>query len=235
MKIVIRILFLVLCDSLSAQDSVLLHIPAGSQLADVVGPERMFRFKDFKNGRVFFKDNTGSAGKLNFNFFNGEVQFIASNGDTLAIAKDQMLNIKRLTIDTATFVYDKGYLQVILENQNGMLAKKQQYYVLRRDKIGGYGMASSSSSIDSYTSFIAGRDARQQTLSVREDVTLQLKTDYFIATGYSSFLPVNRKNLDKIFFKKRNELDAYLSKNQIDFNNEKDVKALFISLTNSLP
>ncbi len=215
-----------------AQDSTRIFLAAGTSISDA-GASKKYRFKEFKPGSVLFYDNLSNNGPLNYNFLNGEIMFIAPNGDTLAIANEQMLNIKRVSIDTVSFVYNKGYLEIMRENKAGVLARKQQYYVVSKEKIGGYNFASPTSSIDSYSSFMDRQD-NQHNLVVRENISLQLKTDYYIGDSYKLFLPFNKKNLDKIFFKKRKELDSYLKEHAVDFKKERDVTSLFIFLTERL-
>lgn len=222
------------CQILLAQDSTSILIEAGKRFTDVITPALMFRYTQFKTGKVLFRNGVSSEAKLNYNLFNGEIMFISPGADTLAIAKDQMLNIKRVIIDTSCYVYNKGYLEVLRENVMGTMARRQQYFVVTKEKIGGYDLASPASSIDSYTSFTEGRNNPPHNLLVRENISLQLKTEYFIGDAFQYFLPVNKKNLDKIFFKRRNELDAYLKEHTIDYKNEKDITALFIFLTESL-
>jgi hypothetical protein len=189
----------------------------------------MYRYKEFRPGRVVFNDGTVHNARLNYNLFNGEIMFVAPGGDTLAIAKNQVLNIKRVSIDTNSFVYNKGYLEIILENTTGSFARKQQYFIVSREKIGAYDMASSTSSIDSYSS-MTDRFNNRRDLLVRENTTLQLKTQYYIGDPYNLFLPVNKRNLERVFFKQRDRLNVYLREHTVDLQNEKQLRALFIFL-----
>lgn len=229
MKFIIAAITLFFTHTLAAQDSTRIFLGVGARISDIDNAKK-YRFKEFKQGSILFNDNLINNGLLNYNFLNGEIMFIAGNGDTLAIADEQMLNIKRVTIDTINFVYNKGYLELMLENKSGALARKQQYFVVSREKIGGYNIASETSSIDSYSSFTDRQDNKHN-LVVRENISLRLKTDYYIGDAYKLFLPLNKKNLNKIFFKKRKELDNYLKEHDVDFNKEKDVMSLFIFLT----
>lgn len=232
MKFIVAAITLLFTHNLHAQDSSRIFLNAGTSISDIAVAKK-YRFKEFKQGQVLFNDNRSHTGLLNYNFLNGEIMFTAAVGDTLAIAKDQMLNIKRVTIDTASYVYNNGYMELIRENKTGTLAKKQQFFVVAKEKIGGYNIASETSSIDSYSSFM-DREDNQHKLAVRENITLQLKTDYYIGDVYNHFLLVNRKNLDKIFFKKREQLNNYLKEHTVDLRKETDVISLFIFLTETM-
>lgn len=232
MKYLLLATLLVFGQTLFGQDTTRILIPAGKRPFDVITPAMMYRYKEFKPGQVLFNDGNINNARLNYNLLNGEVMFIAPAGDTLVIAKQQALNIKRVSIDTSVYVYNKGYLEVMRENKIGILARKQQYFVVNREKIGAYDMASSISSIDSYSSISDPMDSRHD-LVVRENVLLQLKTAYYVGDPYRLLLPLNRKNLEKVFFSQRNNLESYLKDHQVDFQNEKQLTSLFIFLTDT--
>ena len=129
---------------LYAQGKEEVLIPAGSNLMDVLTPAKIYYYPNFVNGQSFFKDGSTAKGRLNYNILNEEVEFINAQGDTMAIAKDQMLNIKYLQIDTTTFYYSNGYIQKLKENTTGKLLGKQLWVVTKRQKIGGYGEPTST-------------------------------------------------------------------------------------------
>ncbi|GEO07522.1 hypothetical protein [Segetibacter aerophilus] len=230
MKIITLVIAAFIYQTLSAQHASRVVIGAGKRVSEVLTPDVLFLYKQFKPGRILLKDNVAYNAQLNYNLFNGEIMFASPSGDTLALNTEQMLNIKRVSIDSDSYVYNKGYLQIIKENAFGSLGRKQQYYVVSREKIGGYDLASPASSIDSYTSFSDRANSRHD-LVVRENISLVLKTEFFIGDPYNLFLPINKKNLEKIFFKKRDLLDSYLKEHEVDFKNEKQLTALFIYLT----
>lgn len=229
MRIIIIAISLLAAQTVFAQHPTRIFIAAGKRFFDVVTPDVMYRYNEFKPGGVVFNDGTVHTARLNYNLFNAEVMFIDKGGDTLAIAKKQALNIKRVSIDSDSYVYNKGYLQVVRENTAGTLARMQQYFVVNREKIGAYDMASSTSTIDSYSS-MTDRFNNRHDLMVRENTTLQLKTEYYVGDPYKLFLPVTKRNLEKVFFKQRNQLDAYLREHSVDFQDEKQLIALFTSL-----
>jgi hypothetical protein len=230
MKIITLAITVFICHTLAGQHASRVIIGAGKRVSEVLTPDVMFLYKEFKPGRILLKDNVVYNAQLNYNLFNGEIMFASPGGDTLALNPEQMLNIKRVSIDSDSYVYNKGYQQIVRENAFGSLSRKQQYYVVSREKIGGYDLASPASSIDSYNSF-SDRANNRHDLVVRENISLVLKTEFFVGDPYNLFLPVNKKNLEKIFFKKRDVLDSYLKEHEVDFKNEKHVTALFIYLT----
>ena len=218
--------------TVSAQDSSIVFIAAGQSLGEVVTPQKKYRYPDFKQGEIRFKDGSLSRAKLNYDFLNGEVEFISAKNDTLAIVKEQMLNIKQVTIDSSNFYFANGYLEEVASTTIGKLLKRQQYKILKREKIGGYGQPSSTAAIDSYSSFsIDGQF--QPNLKVMQDVTLIKANEYYFADRFLSVQRANKRNLTKIFSKKKTEIENYLKNNQVDFTSEQDLVKLLTYLGSS--
>ena len=202
-------------------------IPAGSNLMDVLTPAKIYHYSNFVNGQSFFKDGSTAKGRLNYNILNEEVEFINAQGDTMAIAKDQMLNIKHLLIDTTTFYYSDGYIQKLKENESGKLLGRQLWVVVKRQKIGGYGEpTSTTAAIFSYTFFhLFGTFTPN--LVMQENITLAKKTVYYFGDHYNLFLPANKKNFLKLYPRTKAEIEDYLKNNQVTFSKFEDLERLF--------
>jgi hypothetical protein len=229
MKTIIFFVFTFMAQFACAQDSTI-FIAADQYVSEVATPARIYHYPNFKIGKIFFRNNTITDARLNYNYLNGEVEFISPNNDTLAISKEQMLNIARVIIDTSTFFYNKGYLELVAQNSVGRLLKKQQFDVLKREKIGGYGQPSSTSAIESYGSFKESYGTRQFNLKVRENITLVLKTNYFFGDQYHEVLPATKKNIYKVYPAKKEVIDSYLKENEVDFKKPEDLKRIFFFL-----
>ena len=226
MKTIILFVFTTLAQFACAQDSTI-FIAADQYVSEVATPERIYRFPNFTEGKIFFRNNTFSDARLNYNCLNGEIEFISPQNDTLAISKKQMLNIEKVVIDTNTFFYNNGYLELVAQSAVGKLLKKQMFDVLKREKIGGYGQPSSTSAIQSYSSFKENHGAREFNLKVRENITLVLKSNYFFGDQYHLILPANKKNIYKVYSSKKGLIDSYLKENAVDFKKPRDLKRIF--------
>lgn len=215
---------------INAQDSTKVFIPAGKSFSDVAGLDKVYRFSNFTNGHVYFRDGTMSAAKLNYNFLNKELEFISPNGDTLAIVKEQALNIKNIIIDSITFYYYDGYyLEEMAHNEDGKLLKRQFYQIKGSEKIGAYNLASTSSAIDSYSSY-TDQNGQSRTLTVRENLTLVIATEYFFGDKYTVVLRATKKNMLDLYPKKKAQIESYLRNNNVNFTNGTDLLKLFSSL-----
>ncbi len=230
MKIITLCVCMLLMQWARAQDSTI-FIAADQYVSEVATPERIYHYPNFIAGKIFFRNNTVSDARLNYNYLNGEIEFISPDNDTLAISKKQMLDIERVVIDTSTFFYNDGYLELVAQSDVGRLLKKGMYVVAKREKIGGYDQPSSTSAIDSYSSFKESYGTRQFDLKVRENITLVLRTNYFFGDQYHAVLPANKKNLYKVFRSKKDLIDSYLANNDVDFRKSTDIKKLFAFLS----
>jgi hypothetical protein len=197
--------------------------------SDVAGLDKVYRFSNFTNGHVYFRDGTMSAAKLNYNFLNKEIEFISPGSDTLAIVKEQALNIKNIIIDSITFYYYDGYLEEMAHNEDGKLLKRQFYQIKGSEKIGAYNLASTSSAIDSYSSY-TDQNGQSRTLTVRENLTLVIATEYFFGDKYTVVLRATKKNMLDLYPKKKAQIESYLRNNNVNFTNGTDLLKLFSSL-----
>src|SRR5215211_4320633 len=217
---------------LHGQEHEVVKIPAGRNLIDVMTAAKIYHYPQFMMGQSIFRDGSTARGRLNYNILNEEVEFITAQGDTMAIAKDQMLNIKELHIDSSTFYYAHGYIQKLKENKEGKLGGKEIWVVTKREKIGGYGEAMpGTSAIFSYT-FYHLFGTFSPNLVMNENITMTKKTVYYFGDRFNSFLPANKKNLLKLYSGKKRELEDYLKTNAVDFDKREDVEKLFDVLQN---
>src|SRR5664279_4278217 len=112
MRISMLAIFIVLTKFVYPQDSATIFIAAGQEVSEVLTPEKIYHYPQFINGKIFFRDGSTSDAPLNYSYLQGEIEFISPKKDTLAIAKEQMLNIKKVVIDTNTFFYNLSLIHI---------------------------------------------------------------------------------------------------------------------------
>ena len=220
------LIVLVCCCSAHAQDSIII-IKAGTSINESVSATDLYEYPQFVYGKVFFRANDSSGGRLNYNRFADQMQFIDFKGDTLNIAYPGTIKFIRISNDL--FYYDNGYVKLIKANNTIKLAAKQTLKVLGRNKIGAYDMASPGSAIDNYGSFTI--DNKNYNLTPRVDITLTKKTQYYFGDKYNHFVLANKKNLLSLYSKQEGTVTAYLKENKVDFNNREDLEKLLQYLT----
>ena len=108
------------------------------------------------------------------------------------------------------------------------LAASKRFKVVDVQKIGAYGLPSISGSISSYRTLFG--KSRPMNLIIQEDILFAKTTKYLIIDGNDRVLSFTRKNILTLFSASANEIEDYIKKNSINFNNEQSL----ILLTNYL-
>ena len=197
-------------------------VKAGENIKEVLGDSVIFQYPQFMPGSVYFKDKTVSIARFNLNLVNGEMQFIDLSEDTMTL--DNESTIQYIIIQTDTFYYDKVYVNLIHGNAIAKLAKVVAIVPGDIQKVGGYGQASSTSSINSSSYFYNGN----QIVKLNEDkiITLHKRTIYFIGDNFNHFLPVNKENIHSMFTKQKLAIDNFIKENKIVLDKEADLLKL---------
>jgi hypothetical protein len=205
-----------------AQKSETIMVTADQDLIAALSPNQLYRYPQFTPGRITFLDGKTSSGRLNYNLLLGEMQFVNHKGDTLTV--DNEHTIKYVIVSKDSFYFQNGYLEWITGNANAQLLKKQYLKELDKRKVGGYGENTSTSAIATYNSYLA--DNTVYKLSLRGDILLAKKVDYYIGNSNHTYLFANKKNIMKLFPKQETAISKYLQQNEIDFKNEADLLKL---------
>lgn len=180
-----------------------------------------YKYPSFITGRVVYKDGNVGGSLMNYNFLLGEVQFIDPKGDTLSLANEA--TVKMITIGNDTFYYDGIYLMAVQQNAQAKIARNDKMRIADVKKAGGYGMYTSTGGIESYSSLTTSTTS----IHLKEDRRMLFitKTTYYIGDKFDHFLPVSKKNIFKMFGKKKG-LDDFINDNKIDFRKVEDLEKL---------
>ena len=211
---------------LSAQDSTFVTIKTGQSVKDVLTSADIYHYPQFTFGKVFLRDGTKAAGKMNYNRLYGQMLFINPIGDTLALADEK--NIKFIVIDKDTFYYDGGYLRLMANGGVVKLTEKQIWVLADIRKIGTHNRPTTTVAVTSFSSYTDGRDAaKSKDLIMNEDVVLRKETQYYFGDKYNLFVPASKKGLLQLFPKEQQDIDNYLKENKVNFNKRDDIEKLY--------
>jgi len=197
-------------------------VKSGESIKEVLGDSVIFQYPQFMPGAVYFKDQTISPGRFNLNLVNGEMQFIDPLEDTMTLADES--TIQYIIIKTDTFYYDKVYVNLMHGNAIAKLAKVVAIVPGDIQKIGGYGQASSTSAINTYSYFYNGSQFSR--LTADKIMTLHKRSIYFIGDNFNHFLPANKENIHSMFTKQALAIDRFIKENKIVLNKEADLVKL---------
>ncbi|MFZ4548502.1 MAG: hypothetical protein ACOYN4_13745, partial [Bacteroidales bacterium] len=189
MKILISILssILLFINIIYAQKKEFLTVPAGSRVKDYIPFQERYRFPEFMDGKVFFRNGSFADTKLNYNFLLSNMEYVQA-ADTLAIANPT--DILLITFASSTFCYDKGYLEII-QDGSVKVAVRQSLSLKETQKRDSYGASSSNSATDSYKALQTAGNT--YTLIVNQDRVFESTTEFFIAGTSGGFVPFNKK------------------------------------------
>jgi len=208
-------------DQLSAQALTTITIKAGEDLTAVY--EQMYRFPQFMYGKVYFMNKDSAKGRLNYNLLMGKMQFIDKGGDTLILSDDNPIRL--VAIDTNIFYCNSGEcVELIAGWPSAELAVSHQLKLSDEQKIGAYGLPTSTQSIENKNSFKTNNDYR---LQLNRDLVFTKADRYYFIDAGKHLIVANKKNLLKIFPGQQTLVENYLKKTQVDFKNETDLKKLF--------
>jgi hypothetical protein len=197
-------------------------IPAGEDIKNFLGDSIIFRYPQFTQGFVYFRDERVSNALLNLNLINGEMQFIAPSKDTMTVTNEA--TIKFITINKDTFYYDKGFVELVHSNTGAKLAKIDVIKIVALKKTGAYGQGSSASAITTVSSFYNNTNELTR-LTENKEVTLRRETVYFVGDNFNKFLPAIKKNIYQMFINKT-AIETFIKDEKIELNKKDDLVKL---------
>ncbi len=204
--------------SLSAQKYEPVTVKAGMKVEDCFPFNERYRYPEFITGRIQVKSGVYSDTKLNYDFLNGEMEYI-KNKDTLAIANRK--DIRFVAVAQDTFYYEKGYYMELIYGGPVKIALKQYIKLKETQKKDSYGTASSGSATNSYGSLPAGGDFHK--LVANEDMVFQRTLEYYLSDQSGGFVSYSKKNVLQLFPQHKDEIKAYLKSNKVKFDNRDDL------------
>lgn len=229
-KTTLPLLLLALVLVVRGQQKEKITVKSGEDIAAVLSSYGMYRLPAFTNGVVRFRDGTTAGGKMNFNIFLGDLQFIDAKGDTLAIAYPE--TVDSAMIDTSLFYYKNGYLEVIAAYGGYKLARKQKIE-FRPIKIGAYGNQSPGNSIESYgrVSTAASPYVNNNRLTLNEDIVIITNTSYFLYYKKFREEKAGRQGFLTAFPGIKDKIVDFITAGKTNFSNEADLIKLLVYCT----
>lgn len=190
----------------------------------------IYRYPQFKKGYILFKNQNLASALLNYNRLSGQILFINLKGDTLEPADPG--SIQSVSISKDTFQYfDKGYIELITHFGGSInLYRKEMIQYNGKEKKGAYGGYSTTTAANSIDK--VSNENNIEKIGVDENILYASSTHYYFASPSGNFFSTTKKNLKKLFSQKEKELNEYLAKNKINYNNEQDLLKIIDWLQN---
>jgi hypothetical protein len=175
-------------------------------------------------GSVVFNHGKNSDALLNYNVILGKIQFIKNGTDTLAVTNPR--DVKLFIAGTDRFIYDKIYYRILIATPKLILASHQFTKVLEVRKETGYGLASPTMAVDSYSTVTASDNSGIYKLKASAETLFSTSTDYYFGTGSNEFVIATQKNLMKLFPDKAEKIKGFVKENKLNFKKVADLGKL---------
>ncbi|GAB3526563.1 hypothetical protein GCM10027443_01820 [Pontibacter brevis] len=201
------------------------RVKAGEDALKVIPPEHQYRYPLFQQGKVVYMNGNFSKATFNYNKLLGEVQFINSKGDTLALAGEPALI--SVVVGESIYLYnqEEQFLELVEEYASAKLGKRQKFEFAGADKVGAYNQSTGASSIGNTSTYL-GSNGQRFKLELKGDVVFSERISYFLVDHRNQFHKATKANVLKMFPKHRKAVSSYLKEHSPDLNKEEDLKAL---------
>jgi len=215
---------LLLCPFAALAQNDIKKVKVEQDMKEVFSASDLFHNPQFTAGRVTFKDGTTGDALLNYNKYYNEMLFIDGKGDTLALANPELVQV--ITIGKDSFYYHKeAYIRQCGQFGNITLGSREMLKEIDQQKNSAYGGTTTSASSVSFKReyTVYGNPVQ---LQPGESTLFARKKELYISDNFKQFVPVTRKNLEKMFHNKTKDLKAYLSEREVKLDHEEDLQAL---------
>ncbi len=219
-RILLLFLFVISTITTLAQKKEIITVKAGTSLLDYVDLSERYLYPEFTTGKAFMKTGIYSQRKFNYNYLNGELEFI-SQSDTVGIGNKK--EVKYVVIKQDTFYFDNGY---ILQIRNGMvkIGMKDKYDLKEIEKKDPYGVSSPGSARTSFSGLPTRIDYYK--LRANQDLKYDRERVYYLLGKEGEFLLFNKRNVAQLFPDKKNQIKSFIKSNQIKFDDRQDLYKL---------
>lgn len=208
---------------LYAQPAKLIRVKNGQDATKTVAAKDRFQYTHFQTGKLTYNNGKFATGKLNYCYLLGEIVFINTNGDTLAIADNNLVSYADIGNVRYYPVPENGYAEVVDDCGTMLLTKKVQYQKDGIEKKGAYQNANELGSSYNATTF-TDINGRTSILTANNIILLKQVVIYLFMDINHRFSKATKANLLKIFSKKKEVIEPYLETQNFNYSNEEDLK-----------
>lgn len=213
--------FLAIQSDLKAQEEKRFTVKAGYSIANVLSFEEMYRYPEFKQGTVAYKDGSTKDEILNYNIVIGDMLFINSRRDTLVVANSASIDF--ITIEDNIFYFNDGCFEKVAGNGKVMLLVKHYMKLMDIKKEGAYGTSNSTAAIDNYTSYSAGNNTSTYRMKAAQDIVYSFEVEYYFGRIGQDYVFARENNLLKTFPENKDKIKQFIKDQKLSFNKKEDL------------
>ena len=211
-----------------AQSRKVTRVKAGDDIAQAYSKNGFYRLPNFSKTVLYYKSGSKNDGILfNYNILSGNMQFISPKGDTLDMAGIEAVD--SIVFPQTAFYNNDGFQEVVAQIGSFRLLKKPTIK-MQAENIGAYGQPNPTSSIVNYTNYFSGTNVYN--LVINQDIVIiETITWSFLDASNTVYKPSKATLLQSLPAEKKSAAEAYLQKNKVNFDKEKDLLALVNALS----
>ncbi len=222
-NIIFFIFILVNIGSVYGQSPQNFILQRGTRLDDLIRPDLLYYFSEFKNGFIYYKSKPAEYGKFNYNMFHDEIQFLNENGNKMALASYS--DVAYVSINNQIFLYlNNGIFEVVESGRNSLLIKRR-CVVKETGKVINSTFVSHGSNVDQETNVVV--NGVPKTINTKREALAKVEITPYLLNGKKITLANDIHKIKKIY-NKDSEIDKYLISFPVDVNNVEDIKRLIV-------
>lgn len=208
---------------INGQPSKVLRVKNGQDATKYVSAKDRFEYPDFLIGRLNYINGKYAVSKLNYCYLLGEVMFINTQGDTLALADNNQIRYADIGKSRFYPLPENGFVEVVKDCGTMLLTKKIQYQKGGIENKGAYQNNNEIGSVYNASTY-TDINGRKIILPASNTILLKPTTNYLFMDTNHRFSKASKTSLLRIFSKNKSAVEKYLDEQNIDYNNEEDLK-----------
>jgi hypothetical protein len=210
---------------LHAQTNKLIRVQNGQDATKHIAAKDRFKYDAFQTGKITYMNGTYAQARFNYCYLFGEVMYIDPKGDTLLLANNGLVNY--IDVGKVRYISEpmNGHMEILEDYGHIKLAKREIYKMRGSEKKGAYQNQNEQGSVSNSATFtdITGNVS---TLPANNTILLRPNTFLFIIDSNRRFYKANKSNILKIFSANKRTIEQYISDQNINFNNEEDIRKI---------
>jgi hypothetical protein len=208
---------------MKAQEKI--RVMAGEDFSKALNSYGIYRFPAFTQSKIFFRNRTPSAARLNYNLVLAELQFINSPTDTLSIGNPEDLQL--IEIDSVLYYYDKRYLEVLAGGADDIKLAFWQQIKIEFEQLGAFDKPANGVDVKSYKNVNSPMGYNITDLTANQNRIITKETRYFLVDKYGKSFPANKSSFYNLFPGGKSKIQDYIKQADIHFERIEDLKKLY--------
>ena len=155
--------------------------------------------------------------------------FIDPKGDSLALGNPETIRV--ILIGKDSFYYNKElFIEQVSNYKSAIVGRRQLLKVMDEKKTGAYGSSYTNNSTTTNKNYYTVDGVPR--LNVGESTLFSQTTEYYISYKKNDFVPLTKKNIEKLYSSRSKEIRDFIKENNIDLSREESLRKLMEFLEN---